>query len=280
MDARVDPVRLRYYRTTLRRWFARHGRDLPWRRTTDPFHILVSEILLQQTQVPRVAEVYPAFLDRFPTLHAVAEAPLAEVKAITDPLGYKVRGTWIKRIADQAVTVHAGRLPDDLAGLLALPGIGRYTAGAVLTFAYGTPAPILDTNVARVLSRWFAGTLPDHDTAAMRNQRLWALASALLPRRGASRRSAWSINQGLMDFGAQICTARAPRCDVCPVQRRCHAVRPDGGAAESHLVAWIAPAGPKPSAGGARGVRYPAGNRRSSGPAAKRSPRSGRPSRA
>ena len=153
MQAEVQPSRLRYFRSRLRRWFALHGRDLPWRHTTDPYSILVSEIMLQQTQVPRVAPVYQEFLDRFPTIEDVAAAPLREVKQITDPLGYKVRGKWIKQIADDAVAYRTGELTDTTEELMQLPGVGRYTAGAVMTFAHGVSTPILDTNVERILSR-------------------------------------------------------------------------------------------------------------------------------
>ena len=244
MDARIDPGRLRYYRTNLRRWFRAYGRDLPWRRTRDPYRILVSEIMLHQTQAPRVAQVYPEFLERFPTIDAVAAARLREVKRLTDPLGYKIRGRWIKQIADEVVKYRAGEFPATVEDLMELPGVGRYTAGAVMTFAHGVPAPILDTNGARVLGRWFAGALPPNDSAAQRRRRLWALAAAILP-----RDDGWSINQGLMDFGAQICTARHPACDECVMRHRCHYVRADGGRAERQVVPWIA-AGPAPTAKG------------------------------
>ena len=235
MRARVDPTCLRYYRTRLRDWFRAHGRDLPWRRTRDPYRILLSEIMLQQTQVPRVAEVYEEFLDAFPRIQDVARAPLRDVRRITDPLGYKARGVYIKRIADDAVSYRAGRLPDSLPELMALPGVGRYTAGAVMTFAHGKPTPIVDTNVARVLARWFGDALPEADTDAVRSKRLWALSASLLPRQG----DGWEINQGLMDFGDQLCTARRPRCDVCPVRRRCHYPSRDGRRPEPAIVEWI-----------------------------------------
>jgi A/G-specific adenine glycosylase len=237
--AEIEAARLRYYRSRLTRWFAAHGRDLPWRRTRDPYRILVSEILLHQTQAPRVAEVYRQFVRRFPSLRHVAAASLGEVKDITDPLGYKVRGAWIKRIADEAVTYRAGRLPATLPELRALPGVGRYTAGAVMTFAYGEAAAIVDTNVARVLGRWFAGALPPDDPDALHQRRLWALAEALL-----TPTSAWAINQGLMDLGAQLCTARAPACARCPLRRRCHYPRADGGAGEAGIVVWLDDAAP------------------------------------
>ncbi|MEE9277206.1 MAG: A/G-specific adenine glycosylase [Dehalococcoidia bacterium] len=233
MQARIDPTRLRYFRTRLRRWFGEYGRDLPWRRTRDPYRILVSEIMLQQTQAPRVAEVYTEFLERFPTIDDVADARLRDVKKITDPLGYKVRGKWIKQIADEVVTYRAGQVPDSVDELMELPGVGRYTAGAIMTFAHGLPTPILDTNVARVLSRWFAGALPVDEPEGRRERRLWALAAAVLP-----NGDGWTINQGLMDFGAQVCVARTPLCADCPVRRRCHYPRQDGGAAERGIVQW------------------------------------------
>ena len=236
LRARIDPARRRYLRRNLRRWFSEHGRDLPWRRTRDPYAILVAEIMLQQTQVPRVAEVYSDFLERFPAIEDVAAAPLRDVKWITDPLGYKIRGQWIKQIADHAVTYNAGRLPATTSELMELPGVGRYTAGAVMTFAYDVPTPILDTNVARVLGRWFHGALPAEDTAGLRLRRLWALAEAVLP-----RRDGWTINQALMDLGAQLCVARNPRCLECPMQRRCHFAGPDRAAGEAHIVQWLPP---------------------------------------
>ena len=217
MRARVDPVRLRYYRRRLRAWFGEHGRDLPWRHTQDPYRILVSEIMLQQTQVPRVAEVYEEFVAAYPSIDDVAQADLTDVRRITDPLGYKARGGYIKRLADEVVEYRAGRVPDTVPELMQLPGVGRYTAGAVMTFAHGRATPIVDTNVARVLGRWFADSLPPGDSDGRRDKRLWALSAALLPSRGPGlRRGAWEINQGLMDFGSQVCVARKPRCERLP----------------------------------------------------------------
>lgn len=253
MRARIQSGRRRYYRAGLRAWFERHGRDLPWRRTRDPYRILVSELMLHQTQVPRVAEVYETFLHRFPTIESVAEAPLGEVKAITDPLGYKIRGRWIKQIADETVAYHAGRLPDSVEGLMELPGVGRYTAGAVATFAYDQAAPILDTNVARVVGRWFQGALPDTEPDGRRERRLWALAADLLPRRaqasGTGPSAAWITNQGLMDLGAQLCVSRRPRCESCPFRRRCHHASPARAAGEADVIEWI---GERERSGGVR----------------------------
>ncbi len=239
MRAQVDPVRLRYYRRRLRAWFREHGRDLPWRHTRDPYRILVSEIMLQQTQVPRVAEVYEEFVAAYPRIDDVARADLTDVRRITDPLGYKARGGYIKRLADEVVEYRAGRVPDSVPELMQLPGVGRYTAGAVMTFAHGRATPIVDTNVARVLGRWFADCLPPGDTPAQHDKRLWALAAALLPRRGRDlQRGGWELNSGLMDFGAKICVARRPRCGVCPLRRRCH-YPPRRRPPEPEVVVWL-----------------------------------------
>ena len=239
MRARVDPVRLRYYRRRLRAWFGEHGRDLPWRHTQDPYRILVSEIMLQQTQVPRVAEVYEEFVAAYPSIDDVAQADLTDVRRITDPLGYKARGGYIKRLADEVVEYRAGRVPDTVPELMQLPGVGRYTAGAVMTFAHGRATPIVDTNVARVLGRWFGDCLPPGDSGGERDKRLWALSAALLPSRGPGlRRGAWELNQGLMDFGSQVCVARKPRCGECPVRRRCHYPSRDRQP-EADVVVWL-----------------------------------------
>jgi A/G-specific adenine glycosylase len=204
-------------------WYAAEGRDLPWRNTQDPYAILVSEIMLQQTQVRTVLPFYQRFLERFPSLQALAEAPLPEVKAITDPLGYKVRGERLKRIAETAVERYGGSLPQTEEELLQLPGIGRYTAGAVRSFAFGHDAPILDTNVLRLLVRVFAP--PREGGPALLLRRLWALAAAVIP-----PGEGYAFNQALMDFGAQVCTARRPMCLFCPLRPVCGRWNPAPGA--------------------------------------------------
>lgn len=239
MRAEISPMRLRYFRRTLSRWFSENARDLPWRKTNDPYRIMVSEILLQQTQVKRVIEVYDDFLIEFPTIETVAAARLEDVRRITDPLGYKIRGSWIKQIADDAVNERKGRLPNTVEGLLALPGIGRYTAGAIMTFAYQVPTPILDTNISRVLGRWFARDLPQQDSPSLRNQRLWALSESLLPKGKRYGKTGWTINQALMDFGALQCKARLPSCDGCQFRRRCHYVQIGCHSVERGIVKWL-----------------------------------------
>lgn len=210
----IDAELLATFQRELLNWYAAEGRDLPWRKTDDPYAILVSEIMLQQTQVRTVLPFYQQFLERFPSLQALAEAPLPEVKAITDPLGYKVRGERLKLIAETAMERYGGSLPQSEEELLELPGIGRYTAGAVRSFAFGQDAPILDTNVLRVLVRVFAPPREGGPAALLR--RLWALAAAVIP-----AGKGYVFNQALMDFGAQVCTARRPTCLFCPLRPIC-----------------------------------------------------------
>jgi len=225
MRAEIAPDLLLPLQRGLLGWYIAHGRDLPWRRTTDPYAVLVSEILLQQTQVATALPVYEAFLARWPTFADLAAAPLDAVKAVTDPLGYHVRGTWLHRIAEIVTDERDGQLPNTLEGLLALPGIGRYTAGAVLSFAFQQDAPIVDTNVDRLVSRLF-NLRAARPPAALREKRLWALAAALIP-----PGHGYLFNQALMDFGAQICTPYKPICLLCPLRPHCQwwNPRPDGG---------------------------------------------------
>jgi A/G-specific adenine glycosylase len=199
-------------------WYRRHGRDLPWRKTDDPYHILVSEIMLQQTQVDRVLPKYGEWLAKYPSMHVLAAAPEDEVTATWYPLGYNVRPRRLQTIAREAVTRYGGLLPADKATLLSFKGIGAYTAGAIRSFAFGQRAAILDTNVARVLFRVFVGT-GDLKSHAMRRH-LWALSEALVP-----NRHVFDFNQALMDFGAMVCVARNPKCLVCPMTKSCLAFR-------------------------------------------------------
>jgi A/G-specific adenine glycosylase len=214
----------------LRAWYRANARDLPWRRTRDPYRILVSELMLQQTQVARVVPRYHEFLDRFPTLYDVARSSPRRVREAWEGLGYYARARNLHLLA-RRVTANGrepnGTLPADPAALRALPGIGRYTAGAVASFAYERRAPLVDTNVARVLRRVFAPTADPRSTGGQRT--LWDLAAALLPRTG---RAAWTHNQALMELGALVCTARRPHCTRCPVGAVCRSAgSPDGGRA-------------------------------------------------
>jgi len=210
------PVERRRFRSRLLAWYGRHRRDLPWRHTSDPYHILVSEMMLQQTQVHRVLPKYVEWLAKYPSLDALADAPADEVARAWYPLGYNVRPRRLQAIAREAVERYGGRLPDDDATLRSFKGIGAYTAGAIRSFAFRQRAAILDTNVARVLFRVFVGR-GDPKSHAMKRH-LWALSETLVP-----ARHVFDFNQGLMDFGAMVCTARKPKCLVCPMRKGCRA---------------------------------------------------------
>ncbi|VUZ83676.1 adenine glycosylase [Candidatus Methylomirabilis lanthanidiphila] len=209
-----DPVIRRKFRQRLLRWYARHQRDLPWRKTSDPYKILVSEVMLQQTQVDRVIPKYKEFLRKYPTLQELAGASVGDVEATWRPLGYNIRPVRLHAIAQEAVGRHRGKIPDSLEELQAFKGIGRYTAGAVMSFAFRKDAPILDTNVKRVLQRVFLGSTNGNGSKPLK--RLWDLSAALIP-----KGKAYDFNQALMDFGALICTARKPNCPNCPMQPFC-----------------------------------------------------------
>jgi A/G-specific adenine glycosylase len=213
----VPPAADRHrFRSRLLAWYDRHGRDLPWRKTDDPYHILVSEIMLQQTQVDRVLPKYEEWLAKYPSLDALAEAPENDVTATWYPLGYNIRPKRLQAIAREAVARFGGRLPSDQDTLLSFKGIGAYTAGAIRSFAFRERAAILDTNVARVLFRVFVGN-GDQKSHAMKRH-LWALSDALVP-----RVRVFDFNQALMDLGAMVCVARHPRCLVCPMVKSCRA---------------------------------------------------------
>ena len=219
----INPPQARAFGRRLRAWFRRHGRDLPWRRTRDPYRILVSELMLQQTQVSRVLDYYARFLERFPTLRHVAEAEPTHVTDAWRGLGYYARARNLHALARHVTRDGGpGALPPEPRDLRALPGVGAYTAGAVASFAYERRAALVDTNVARVLSRVFAPEL--HPKRPRDLTRLWVIAEAILPRRG---RDAWVHNQALMELGALVCTARVRRCGACPVTSVCatHAAR-------------------------------------------------------
>ena len=208
------PAERRRFRRRLLTWYGRHGRDLPWRKTDDPYHILVSEIMLQQTQVDRVLPKYVEWLKKYPSLQALADAPEQEVNDAWYPLGYNIRPRRLQTIARESVSRFGGQLPADEETLRSFKGIGAYTAGAVRSFAFRERAAILDTNVARVLFRVFVaeGELKSHAT----KQYLWKLSEALVP-----VRHVFDFNQALMDLGAMVCVARSPRCLVCPVAGGC-----------------------------------------------------------
>jgi A/G-specific adenine glycosylase len=211
-----SPSERRRFRRRLLSWYQRNGRDLPWRRTTDPYHVLVSEIMLQQTQVDRVLPKYAEWLEKYPSLAALAAAPEEEVTATWYPLGYNIRPRRLQTIARESVERYGGRLPADEETLLSFKGIGAYTAGAIRSFAFGQRAAILDTNVARVVFRVFVAR-GDPKSHAMKRH-LWKLSETLVP-----MRQVFDFNQALMDFGAMVCVARNPRCLICPMMKGCRA---------------------------------------------------------
>jgi A/G-specific adenine glycosylase len=195
-------------------WYEVEARDLPWRRTLDPYAILVSEIMLQQTRVETVIPYYERFLRAYPTLESLARARLDDVLKAWEGLGYYRRAHHLHAAASRVVKQHGGRIPEDLVALRALPGIGPYTAGAVASIAFGGDEPVLDGNVVRVLSRLFR--VPGDPARAATRRSLEALSQSLVPP-GRAR----DFNQALMDLGARVCRSRRPRCEECPVEPLC-----------------------------------------------------------
>jgi A/G-specific adenine glycosylase len=217
MQAARPPVALvRRFQRRLLAWYRANGRKLPWRGTRDPYRVLVSEIMLQQTQVERVKDYYRRFVRRYPTFDDLADAPEPAVRESWEGLGYYARARNLQATARIVVAEHGGRLPADSQAIRRLPGIGRYTAGAVLSIAYGQGEPILDTNAARVLTRVFSVRTRRGKSALQR--RLWELARSVTPADQAG-----DFNQAIMDLGATVCRARSPHCPVCPVRSDCSA---------------------------------------------------------
>jgi A/G-specific adenine glycosylase len=207
------------FRHRLLRWYRKNGRDLPWRRTTDPYAIFVSEVMLQQTQVSAVIPYYERWLLRFPNIESLARASESEVLHAWQGLGYYSRARNLHAAAKILRDKYGGILPSRFEELVALPGVGRYTANAIATFAFNRSVPLIEANTARVFARVFNVRVPI-DERAGRNA-LWQAAETLLPKRGARIH-----NSALMDLGATICTARTPKCEICPVRNHCLATEP------------------------------------------------------
>lgn len=204
------------FRRRLLNWFSRQARDLPWRRTHDPYAVWVSEIMLQQTQVATVEPYYQRFLERFPTLQALAAAPQQQVLRLWEGLGYYRRARSLHAAAKEIVQHHDGRFPENPEFVKSLPGIGRYTAGAILSIALDQRQPILEGNTIRLLSRLSGYT--DDVTSGSGQKQLWAISEMLLPRKRVG-----TFNQALMELGALVCTPRQPKCESCPVMSLCQA---------------------------------------------------------
>jgi len=215
-DAKNPPPGYSEVAALLLAWYGQQGRDLPWRQTRDPYRIWLSEVMLQQTTVAAVIPYYQRFLQHFPTVEALASSSLDEVITLWAGLGYYSRARNLHRAAQQVVAEYHGRFPDNLAALLTLPGIGRSTAGAILSIAFDIPAPILDGNVRRVLVRLFAWR--EDPRSARAEKQLWAWAEALTP---ADRPHDYA--QAIMDLGAMVCTPTRPDCANCPLAQPCHA---------------------------------------------------------
>ena len=211
-----DATWRRAFRRRLIAWYRRHRRDLPWRASNDPYRVWVSEIMLQQTQVATVEGYFRRFIDRFPDLHALAEAPESEVLRQWEGLGYYRRARQLHRAAQLIVRDLGGEFPQDPAVIQTLPGIGRYTAGAIASIAFDARAPILEANTIRLYSRLLGYFGETHKASGQ--QLLWAFAAAVLPAKGCGE-----LNQAMMELGSSLCTSRAPQCLRCPVGQLCPA---------------------------------------------------------
>ena len=209
----LEPKQLQWFRRQLQRWSADNLRDFPWRHTQDPYHLFVAEFLLQKTNAATVAPIYEALLDRYPRIEQLAAAPVEEVAPILKPLGLFFRAERLSQSVQIILQSHRGRIPKTEAGLLKLPGVGKYTARAILAGAFNRRAAVLDTNVARILERFFG---LQGERVKSRCKLLWAAADEAAPARYVGR---WNLT--LLDFGAGVCTARNPQCDRCPLSPRC-----------------------------------------------------------
>lgn len=216
----ISQKNIRTFRRSLLRWYHRHGRDLPWRHTRNPYAILVSEFMLQQTQVATVIPYYNEWLRRFPDFPALAAAPESDVLHAWQGLGYYNRARNFHAAAKAIVARHGSSLPRCIEQLRSLPGIGKYTAHAIATFAFDQPVPIVEANTARLLSRIFDLQTPIDQSAGRKI--IWSRAAQLVPKRGAAR-----FNSALVDLGALVCLPRKPQCGICPVKKFCRAPNPE-----------------------------------------------------
>ena len=215
----TSPENLAVFRRSLVRWYRRHGRDLPWRRTRDPYAILVSEFMLQQTQVATVIPYYNKWLRTFPDFGSLARASENEVLRVWQGLGYYARARNLHATAKMVIHRHDGNFPRGVEQLRQLSGIGKYTAHAVASFAFNQSVPIVEANTSRVLARLF--NLRKSIDSGLGQRTLWQHAARLLPKSDAA-----TFNSALLDLGALICVARKPKCDVCPVKTFCRAKNP------------------------------------------------------
>ena len=220
MDCSLSPALSSKWKQSFRRrllaWYANHKRDLPWRKSQDPYRVWVSEVMLQQTTVAAVKPYFERFIKQFPTVEKLAAADESQVLRLWEGLGYYRRARGLHAAAKQVVAEHGGEFPRDVVTLQTLPGIGRYTAGAIASIAYGLRAPILEANTIRLLARLLA--YPDDPTKSAGQKLLWATAEEILPRTEVAH-----FNQALMELGSLVCTPVNPKCDACPVSKLCGA---------------------------------------------------------
>jgi len=207
------------FRASLRRWYSKHSRDLPWRRTRDPYRILVSEFMLQQTQVATVLPYYRNWLRRFPDFAALARASETEVLHAWQGLGYYARARNLRATAKLVLDRHRGKFPRTLDEMRKLPGVGKYTAHAIATFAFDESVAIVEANTSRVFARFFDLRIPIDSSAGQ--DALWNRAASLVPKKNAAR-----YNSAVLDLGAMVCLPREPKCGVCPVKKLCSAKNP------------------------------------------------------
>jgi A/G-specific adenine glycosylase len=215
-----SPRNIHAFRRSLFRWFRRHGRNLPWRATCDPYAILVSEVMLQQTQVASVLPYYNKWLRRFPDFASLARASQDDVLHAWQGLGYYNRARNLHAAAKIVKHRHCGTLPGDIAAIRKLPGVGRYIANAVATFAFNQSIPIVEANSSRVLARLLDMRAPID--SAIGREKLWAYAAQIVPRQRAAR-----FNSALIDLGALVCLPVKPKCHACPVKKFCHTRNPE-----------------------------------------------------
>jgi len=216
MSPTLSPAPLKTFQKQLLRWFRAHKRDLPWRASCDPYRVWVAEVMLQQTRIAAVMPYYEGFLKNLPDFQSLASAPISEVLKLWSGLGYYSRARNLHRAAREIVQHHGGKFPQTLDAAMELPGIGRYTAGAVLSIAYNSPLSVLDGNVARVLARLRAVR------GDLREPRRWRELS-ITAQDWLACNAPGDWNQALMELGEVICTPQIPRCKICPVSKWCHA---------------------------------------------------------
>lgn len=210
----LDRAKLKWFRRKVQAWAKLHKRQFPWRNTKDPYAILVAEFLLQKTNAPLVAPLYQAFMEQYPTISTLADAETEEVAKLLQPLGLSFRAERLHQSAKLILKEYAGKIPNKETQLLLLPGVGKYIARSVCANAFGQPKAVIDTNVARILERFFG---LQGGRVKSRCQILWSAAEQVAPQ---TKVSAWNL--GLFDFGAAVCTAKNPRCLECPLRQQCN----------------------------------------------------------